>query len=147
MTTLLCASSSMYWVMDGCFWQTSDILYYEILDIPLPELQGLKTLKVAFHHSKKDEVSKILGLVWLCSVGAACRMLYSQHQFFAMWLMIFYLYNRYLCTALDFPNRVLLVMLSMNLRQRLFTFPFIFNSPLLLYILGCMCSAWIVILY
>ncbi|XP_047317730.1 ubiquitin C-terminal hydrolase 13-like isoform X2 [Impatiens glandulifera] len=37
--------------------QTSDILYYEVLDIPLPELQGLKTLKVAFHHSKKDEVS------------------------------------------------------------------------------------------
>jgi len=37
--------------------QISDILYYEILDIPLPELQGLKTLKVAFHHSTKDEVS------------------------------------------------------------------------------------------
>lgn len=37
--------------------QTSDILYYEILDIPFPELQGLKTLKVAFHHSTKDEVS------------------------------------------------------------------------------------------
>ncbi|KAL6989163.1 CSN-associated deubiquitinating enzyme Ubp12, partial [Sarracenia purpurea var. burkii] len=35
--------------------QTSDILYYEVLDIPLPELQGLKTLKVAFHHSTKDE--------------------------------------------------------------------------------------------
>ncbi|XP_047317726.1 ubiquitin C-terminal hydrolase 12-like isoform X2 [Impatiens glandulifera] len=37
--------------------QTSDILYYEVLDIPLPELQGLKTLKVAFHLPKKDEVS------------------------------------------------------------------------------------------
>ncbi|XP_039139538.1 ubiquitin carboxyl-terminal hydrolase 13-like isoform X1 [Dioscorea cayenensis subsp. rotundata] len=36
--------------------QTSDILYYEILDIPLPELQRLKTLKVAFHHATKDEV-------------------------------------------------------------------------------------------
>ncbi|CAN1298219.1 Ubiquitin C-terminal hydrolase 12 [Linum perenne] len=36
--------------------QTSDILYYEVLDIPLPELQGLKTLKVAFHHATKDEV-------------------------------------------------------------------------------------------
>ncbi|THF96231.1 hypothetical protein TEA_010166 [Camellia sinensis var. sinensis] len=35
---------------------TSDILYYEVLDIPLPELQGLKTLKVAFHHATKDEV-------------------------------------------------------------------------------------------
>ncbi|GKF45675.1 ubiquitin carboxyl-terminal hydrolase 13-like protein isoform X1, partial [Tanacetum coccineum] len=32
------------------------ILYYEVLDIPLPELQGLKTLKVAFHHATKDEV-------------------------------------------------------------------------------------------
>lgn len=41
-----------------CFsFQTSDIIYYEILDIPLPELQGLKTLKVAFHHATKDEVS------------------------------------------------------------------------------------------
>ncbi|KAF3664967.1 hypothetical protein FXO37_11239 [Capsicum annuum] len=28
----------------------------EILDIPLPELQGLKTLKVAFCHAVKDEV-------------------------------------------------------------------------------------------
>ncbi|CAO2840942.1 unnamed protein product [Amaranthus hypochondriacus] len=37
--------------------QTSDILYYEVLDIPLPELQGLKTLKVAFHHSTRDEVT------------------------------------------------------------------------------------------
>ncbi|PIA59785.1 hypothetical protein AQUCO_00400584v1 [Aquilegia coerulea] len=36
--------------------QTSDILYYEVLDIPLPELQTLKTLKVAFHHAAKDEV-------------------------------------------------------------------------------------------
>ncbi|KAF9676494.1 hypothetical protein SADUNF_Sadunf08G0007800 [Salix dunnii] len=36
--------------------QTSDILYYEVLDIPLPELQGLKTLKIAFHHATKDEV-------------------------------------------------------------------------------------------
>lgn len=37
--------------------QTSDILYYEVLDIPLPELQGLKNLKVAFHNATKDEVS------------------------------------------------------------------------------------------
>ncbi|XP_059435346.1 ubiquitin C-terminal hydrolase 12-like isoform X2 [Corylus avellana] len=36
--------------------QSSDILYYEVLDIPLPELQGLKTLKVAFHHATKEEV-------------------------------------------------------------------------------------------
>lgn len=38
------------------FAQISDILYYEVLDIPLPELQCLKTLKVAFHHAAKDEV-------------------------------------------------------------------------------------------
>ncbi|XP_047307163.1 ubiquitin C-terminal hydrolase 12-like isoform X2 [Impatiens glandulifera] len=37
--------------------QTSDILYFEVMDIPLPELQGLKTLKVAFHHLTKDEVA------------------------------------------------------------------------------------------
>ncbi|KAK9289736.1 hypothetical protein L1049_007895 [Liquidambar formosana] len=36
--------------------KTSDILYYEVLDIPLPELQGLKSLKVAFHHATKNEV-------------------------------------------------------------------------------------------
>jgi ubiquitin carboxyl-terminal hydrolase 7 len=36
--------------------QISDILYYEVLDIPLPELQCLKTLKVAFHQAAKDEV-------------------------------------------------------------------------------------------
>ncbi|KAE9589796.1 putative ubiquitinyl hydrolase 1 [Lupinus albus] len=36
--------------------QTSDILYYEALDIPLPELQCLKTLKISFHHATKDEV-------------------------------------------------------------------------------------------
>ncbi|KAJ0469972.1 putative ubiquitinyl hydrolase 1 [Helianthus annuus] len=35
--------------------QVSDILYYEVLDIPLPELQCLKTLKVAFHHANKEE--------------------------------------------------------------------------------------------
>ncbi|KAK6147384.1 hypothetical protein DH2020_018296 [Rehmannia glutinosa] len=35
--------------------QVSDILYYEVLDIPLPELQCLKTLKVAFHHATKGE--------------------------------------------------------------------------------------------
>eukprot|EP00250_Pteridium_aquilinum_P011968 c20422_g1_i1 orf=525-3878(-) len=37
--------------------QMSDILYFEVLDIPLPELQGLKTLKVAFHNPKTEEVT------------------------------------------------------------------------------------------
>ncbi|KAL0460854.1 UNVERIFIED_CONTAM: Ubiquitin carboxyl-terminal hydrolase 12 [Sesamum latifolium] len=36
--------------------QTSDILYYEILDMPLPELQGLRTLKVAFRHGTNNEM-------------------------------------------------------------------------------------------
>ncbi|KAL4560642.1 hypothetical protein LXL04_032795 [Taraxacum kok-saghyz] len=35
--------------------QISDILYYEVWDIPLPELQCLKTLKVVFHPAKKEE--------------------------------------------------------------------------------------------
>ncbi|KAI3914508.1 hypothetical protein MKW92_004447 [Papaver armeniacum] len=38
------------------FQQTDDILYYEVLDIPLLELQDLKTLKVAFRHSTKNEI-------------------------------------------------------------------------------------------
>ncbi|KAG8387302.1 hypothetical protein BUALT_Bualt02G0007200 [Buddleja alternifolia] len=36
--------------------QISDILYYEVLDMPLPELQGLRTLKVAFRHATKNEL-------------------------------------------------------------------------------------------
>ncbi|RZC75115.1 hypothetical protein C5167_050597 [Papaver somniferum] len=36
--------------------QTSDILNYKGLDIPPPELQGLKTLKVAFHHATKEDM-------------------------------------------------------------------------------------------
>ncbi|GFP97183.1 ubiquitin carboxyl-terminal hydrolase 12 [Phtheirospermum japonicum] len=36
--------------------QTSDILYYEILDMPLPELQGLRTLKVAFRNATNHEM-------------------------------------------------------------------------------------------
>lgn len=43
-------------ILTFLFCQSSDILYYEVLDIPLPELQGLKTLKVAFHRFNKDEV-------------------------------------------------------------------------------------------
>ncbi|GJP56486.1 hypothetical protein CLOM_g15553 [Closterium sp. NIES-68] len=37
--------------------QSSDILYFEALDIPLPELQRLKTLNITFHNSKAEEVS------------------------------------------------------------------------------------------
>eukprot|EP00959_Pyramimonas_sp_CCMP1952_P364698 7637386-Pyramimonas_sp.AAC.1 len=34
----------------------SDILYYEVLDIPLPELERLKILKLAFHNHKTEQV-------------------------------------------------------------------------------------------
>ncbi|KAJ1285596.1 hypothetical protein BS78_03G290900 [Paspalum vaginatum] len=37
--------------------QMCDILYYETLDIPLPELEGLKTLRVAFENGTSHEVS------------------------------------------------------------------------------------------
>ncbi|KAJ1414972.1 Ubiquitin carboxyl-terminal hydrolase 7, ICP0-binding domain, partial [Sesbania bispinosa] len=36
--------------------QTSNILYYEVLDIPLPQLQDLKCLRVAFYYSTKNQV-------------------------------------------------------------------------------------------
>ncbi|CAI6008692.1 unnamed protein product [Closterium sp. NIES-65] len=36
-------------------WST-DILYFETLDIPLPELQQLKTLNITFHNSKAEDV-------------------------------------------------------------------------------------------
>ncbi|KAI3991324.1 hypothetical protein MKX01_034643 [Papaver californicum] len=50
--------------------QTSDILYYEVLDIPLPELEGLKTLKVAFRHIiKEDTVVHSITLPKQCTVG------------------------------------------------------------------------------
>lgn len=48
------------------FEQTSDILYYEVLDIPLPELQCLKTLKVAFYSAAKDEVSSRSFVLFSC---------------------------------------------------------------------------------
>lgn len=47
------------------YFKASDILYYEVLDIPLPQLQCLKTLKIAFHHDAKDEVSTARWLLLL----------------------------------------------------------------------------------
>ncbi|XP_061338198.1 ubiquitin C-terminal hydrolase 13-like [Gastrolobium bilobum] len=35
---------------------TSDILYYEVLDIPLLDLHGWKNLKIGFHQATKDDV-------------------------------------------------------------------------------------------
>lgn len=52
--------------------QTSDILYYEVLDIPLPELQALKTLKVTYHHATKDEV------IWLKLLKLCSRLILSN---------------------------------------------------------------------
>ncbi|KAI3982823.1 hypothetical protein MKX01_010306, partial [Papaver californicum] len=50
--------------------QTSDISNYEVLDIPPPEFQGLKTLKVAFHHAtKEDEVVHSISLSMQSTVG------------------------------------------------------------------------------
>ncbi|XP_057458869.1 ubiquitin C-terminal hydrolase 12-like isoform X2 [Lotus japonicus] len=40
--------------------QTSVIMYYEVLDIPLPQLQDLKCLRVAFYYSTKNEVLSYL---------------------------------------------------------------------------------------
>ncbi|KAM2044410.1 hypothetical protein ACFX1T_008733 [Malus domestica] len=34
----------------------SDIIYYEVLDIPWPEVQALRSLQVAFHPTTKDEL-------------------------------------------------------------------------------------------
>ena len=66
--------------------QTSDILYYEVLDIPLPELQGLKTLKVAFHHATKDEVSLLTKeLFFLCPLAVFYRNCCEQ----ILWLPCF----------------------------------------------------------
>ena len=36
--------------------QLSDILYFEVLDIPLPELQELRILKLAFSYAARSEV-------------------------------------------------------------------------------------------
>ncbi|KAI3924448.1 hypothetical protein MKW98_032649 [Papaver atlanticum] len=49
--------------------QISNILYYEVLDIPLPVLQGLKTLNVSFHDAKKDTVIHRIRLPNKSTVG------------------------------------------------------------------------------
>ena len=38
-------------------WQMCDILYYDILDIPLPELESTRSLKIAFQNATNHEVS------------------------------------------------------------------------------------------
>ncbi|KAF9595389.1 hypothetical protein IFM89_000307 [Coptis chinensis] len=55
--------------------QTAHILYYEVLDIPLPELECLKTLEVSFHHATKDEVSVCtIGRTWLVYIYCSFSM-------------------------------------------------------------------------
>ena len=54
-------------------------MYYEVLDIPLPELQCLKTLKVAFHYATKDEVS--LRLPILCNSTTVPKFCVSNGMF------------------------------------------------------------------
>ncbi|KAK4777741.1 hypothetical protein SAY87_017928 [Trapa incisa] len=50
--------------------QASDILYYEVLDNPLPELGDLKILEVSFHNAGKDEViTHTIRLPKQCTVG------------------------------------------------------------------------------
>ncbi|KAL0417530.1 UNVERIFIED_CONTAM: Ubiquitin carboxyl-terminal hydrolase 12, partial [Sesamum radiatum] len=36
--------------------EPSDVLYFEVLDIPLPELQELRILNLAFSHAEKTEL-------------------------------------------------------------------------------------------
>lgn len=40
------------------FGQTTDTLFYEVLDLPLPQLERLKTLKIAFHGDKAEEIAQ-----------------------------------------------------------------------------------------
>ncbi|KAI3899367.1 hypothetical protein MKW92_027393 [Papaver armeniacum] len=49
--------------------QISDILYYEVLDIPLPVFQGLKTLNISFHNAKNDTVIHKIRLPNKSTVG------------------------------------------------------------------------------
>ncbi|KAI3938563.1 hypothetical protein MKW98_016068 [Papaver atlanticum] len=59
--------------------RTSDILYYEVLDIPLPELQDLKTLNVAFSHSTKiDTVVHSIRLPNQSTVGDLINVLKTK---------------------------------------------------------------------
>ncbi|KAI3930945.1 hypothetical protein MKW92_011609 [Papaver armeniacum] len=49
--------------------QISDILYYEVLDIPLPVFEGLKTLNISFHNAKNDTVIHKIRLPNKSTVG------------------------------------------------------------------------------
>jgi len=41
-----------------CIVQNTDTLYFEVLDIPLPELQRLKALSVVFHNTRAQQVRR-----------------------------------------------------------------------------------------
>ncbi|KAL0390709.1 UNVERIFIED_CONTAM: Ubiquitin carboxyl-terminal hydrolase 12 [Sesamum calycinum] len=55
--------------------QTSDILYYEILDMPLPELQGLRTLKLPKESTVADVLSDLRMKAELSHPNAELRLL------------------------------------------------------------------------
>jgi len=38
-------------------WQMCNILYYDVLDIPLPELESTRSLKITFENATNHEVS------------------------------------------------------------------------------------------
>jgi len=42
------------------------------LDLPLPELQGLKTLKIAYHNAKTEEVTSCQLVIYVVSSSAKC---------------------------------------------------------------------------
>ncbi|RZC81915.1 hypothetical protein C5167_044494 [Papaver somniferum] len=59
--------------------RTSDILYFEVLDIPLPELQDFKTLNVAFSHlTKIDTVVHSIRLRKQSTVGDLINVLKTK---------------------------------------------------------------------
>jgi len=59
--------------------KTSDILFHEILTMPLPELESKKSLKVSWHNSATEEV-KIINLLLNkeCTVGDALNALQAE---------------------------------------------------------------------
>jgi len=61
------------------FHKTSDTLYYEVLDIPLEELESKKSLRVSWHNLQCDE-TKVLSLLLAkeTTVGTALEMIKQQ---------------------------------------------------------------------
>ncbi|GJW20140.1 ubiquitin carboxyl-terminal hydrolase 12-like protein isoform X2 [Tanacetum coccineum] len=81
---------------------TSDILYYEVLDIPLPELKGSKTLNVTFHDTTKNK--KIIPVI-LPTIGQHRNLLYFKFEEKPFWKTIrsrkYFAANRIMCAGSD----------------------------------------------